>query len=123
MYTFIATVPFSCVVYWMVGFRNDPDAFFLFALVVGALSITLNSFGHLIVALMPNAAVAGIFGGLFISLFSLFAGFYITEPAIPKGWIWFYWANPVSHALRGTWCAHLSPSATPHCTHTRTGAL
>jgi hypothetical protein len=65
VYTFCSTVPFTLVVYWMVGFTNEADPFFLFLLTVGSLSLATNSFGHLIVALMPNMAVAGVFGGLF----------------------------------------------------------
>ena len=66
VYTFVATVPFTLVIYWMVGFTNEADPFFLFLLTVGGLSLAFNSFGHLIVALVPNVAVAGIFGGLFM---------------------------------------------------------
>jgi ABC-type multidrug transport system permease subunit len=136
-YTVATTIPFTLIMYWMVGYRNEVDAFFNFWLTVAALSVALNSFGHLLGAVAPNVAVGGIFGGLFITLFSLFPGFYIVrlprrahvscapvsvltlpltivassryhvfavvQPynSIPKGWIWLYWANPVSHAFRG----------------------
>ena len=85
-----------------VGFRNDADAFFQFAITNAAMSVALNSFGHMLVAVSPSVDVAGIFMGLAITMFSLVTGFYIPYPSTPRGWLWFYWANPTSHAFRGT---------------------
>jgi ABC-type multidrug transport system permease subunit len=65
--------------HWQVGFRNDPDVFFQFLITNAALSVAMNAYGHLIVAISPNVAVGGIFGGLFITLFNLFGGFFIVR--------------------------------------------
>ncbi len=60
----MSSVPFTCIVYFMVGFESSADRFFLFLLTVGGLSVAMNAFGHLIVAVAPNVVFAGLMGGL-----------------------------------------------------------
>lgn len=62
-----------------VGLEKDAELFFNFLLVVAALSCAFSSLGHLLAGLMPNQQVAAIMGGMLISLFNLFAGFYTVR--------------------------------------------
>lgn len=64
MYSFASALPFTCIVYFMVGFEHQTDRFFLFMLTIGGLSVAMNAFGHLIVAVAPNVIFAGLMGGL-----------------------------------------------------------
>lgn len=99
-YTILATIPFSCIFYWMAGLKNDAETFIHFSLTNAFLSLAFNSFGHVLAAVAPNEQIAGIMAGGIMSLLNLFSGFFVPQPDIPSAWIWLYWANPVSHALR-----------------------
>jgi ABC-type multidrug transport system permease subunit len=54
------------------GFKADGETFFQFLLTVFAVSLTLNSIGHLLAAAAPNGQVAGILGGVIVALFNIF---------------------------------------------------
>ena len=49
---------------------------------------------------MPQPALAtlalSVLGG---SLFSVLSGFMAPAPTLPKWWLWFYYANPMSYNL------------------------
>ena len=62
-----------------IDFRNEADAFFIFALTCMAFSLTFNALGHMLMALLPNVPVAGIFGSMAIMLFFLFGGYFIVS--------------------------------------------
>ena len=110
-----------CIFCQQVGFRNDAETAIQFIVTVAALSVAMNALGHLLLNLAPSVAVATIFSGLLITLFSLFPGFYIPYTLIPKGWIWFYWANPIAHGFRGECADVLPPTQLSSCREQRLG--
>jgi len=79
---------FSIPLYWLVGFRAEPDVFFIFLLVL-LLTLLLNqSYIAFLAAISPNLIVAMTIMALSLSLFSLFSGFLIPRGSIPNYWIW-----------------------------------
>lgn len=55
------------------------EDFFQFLLTLMAVAYTFNGLGHLLAALTPNAQVAGIMGGMIVTLCNLFSGFFIVS--------------------------------------------
>lgn len=73
--TIATTFSFAVPVYWLTGLRPDGSAFGFFLLtffLYGQLSL---SWAHLIAMLMPNGEMAQTLSGLFMAVFSLFAGY------------------------------------------------
>jgi hypothetical protein len=52
-------------------------------------------------AFFSAPAVAGIFGGLISTSFSLFAGFLVKYETLPSFWKFMYWLNPLHYAMEG----------------------
>jgi hypothetical protein len=52
-------------------------------------------------AYFSTSAIAGIFGGLISTSFSLFAGFLIKYETLPSFWKFMYWLNPLHYAMEG----------------------
>lgn len=57
--------------------------------------------GQFMAAYFSSSAVAGIFGGLVSTSFSLFAGFLIKYESLPSFWKFMYWLNPLHYAMEG----------------------
>ena len=57
--------------------------------------------GQFMAAYFSSASVAGIFGGLISTSFSLFAGFIIKYETLPSFWRFMYWLNPLHYAMEG----------------------
>ncbi|KAL0157495.1 hypothetical protein M9458_045571, partial [Cirrhinus mrigala] len=61
---FLRTIPgiiFSCVVYWMIGLKSTPDAFFIFLFSIILVSYTATSMALAISADQTVVAIANIF--------------------------------------------------------------
>ncbi|GAY65523.1 hypothetical protein CUMW_241790 [Citrus unshiu] len=63
--------------------------------------MSFSYLGLLLVALSPNVIVASTLFSAFYTTYSLFAGFVIPQPQIPKWWIWLYYLSPTSWTLEG----------------------
>jgi len=88
-------VPF----YFLVGYNNDASDFFKFYLSVFMLAITLSSFGQWAGATFPSFVTAIQASGMLVTFWFLFGGIFIHPADIPKGWLWFYYLNPIPKAL------------------------
>jgi ABC-type multidrug transport system permease subunit len=76
----MAMLSFSVLpgIYTQAGFKEDGETFVQFLLTVFAVSLTMNSVGHLLAAAAPNGQVAGILGGVIVALFNIFK--YVRKP-------------------------------------------
>uniref|UniRef100_A0A2N9FEM7 ABC transporter domain-containing protein n=1 Tax=Fagus sylvatica TaxID=28930 RepID=A0A2N9FEM7_FAGSY len=58
-------------------------------------------YGMMTVSITPNHQAAAIFASAFYALFTLFSGFFIPKPRIPKWWTWYYYICPVAWTVYG----------------------
>ncbi|KAL9649908.1 hypothetical protein ABK040_011381 [Willaertia magna] len=84
---------FCCIVYWMVGLKPEPGAFFTFILIVISCAFCAHSLGILVAAISPNLEVANTITPILLVAIILFGGFYINAASIPMYFIWIYYAS------------------------------
>jgi len=98
-YIFFALALFVIPFYFMVGMASDGSLFFKFYLAVYVQAITYSFLSQLWMALCPSQISSNIINGLFMSLFFMFGGLFITPAAIPHGWQWFHKLDPVTYSF------------------------
>jgi len=89
---------FACF-YPMVGFESSFVHFARFYCMSLLMALCYSSMSQLWLALFPNMIVANIANGIFLSLFFVMGGLFIKPSAIPRGWKWFFYINPVPKAF------------------------
>ncbi|KAL4428984.1 hypothetical protein ABPG77_006023, partial [Micractinium sp. CCAP 211/92] len=92
---------YSIIVYFSIGFITDAGKFFWFTMQIFLNLSVFVAFGMLCVHATPNLQLANAMAGMLFGLFNLMCGFMKPQAAIPAGWIWMYWADPVSYTLYG----------------------
>ncbi|GAB4822452.1 hypothetical protein N2152v2_009498 [Parachlorella kessleri] len=98
-YVLFQSVIYSLLIYWMIGFVADAGKFFWFFMVMVLTLLYWTYFGINNVHVTPNEELARALGGFSFGFVNLFCGFLKPRSAIPKGWIWMYWINPLSYTL------------------------
>ncbi|GLT42700.1 hypothetical protein SLA2020_166860 [Shorea laevis] len=100
-YIFLEAVLFSMITYPAINFYKSAYKVFWY---LYAMFCTLLYFKYLrmmLVSLTPTSQVAAIFASFSYTLLSLFSGYLIPEPQMPKWWVWAYWICPSSWSLKG----------------------
>ncbi|XP_039161831.1 pleiotropic drug resistance protein 3 isoform X2 [Eucalyptus grandis] len=100
-YNVVQVISFVFITYPMIGYFGSADKIFWYSYVMFCSLLSFNYLGMLLVSLTPNLMVAATLQSAFSTNFSLFAGFLIPKPKIPKWWIWVYYVCPTSWALNG----------------------
>jgi len=98
-YVFLNSIVFTCCFYWLTNMENTAGAFFRTYLIIFLAIAFCVSFSFFFSILMPDAQLALVVISSFNPIFSMFAGFMISRPAIPPYWIWLYWINPFRYVL------------------------
>ncbi|KAJ0079524.1 hypothetical protein Patl1_23908 [Pistacia atlantica] len=98
-YIFFEAFVFVLITYPMMGFYWSMYKIFWNFYAVFMTMLYFNYLGMLLVALTPNELVASILSSVFYTLFSLFSGYLMPQPRIPKWWIWLYYLTPNSWTL------------------------
>nr|GLL29394.1 pleiotropic drug resistance protein 3-like isoform X1 [Ipomoea trifida] len=100
-YLFAETVVFTAITYPMIGYCGSAYKVFWYFYVMFCTLLYFNYLGMLLVAMTPSFPIAVILQSGFYNMFSLFSGFLVPKPQIPKWWIWFYYLIPTSWSLNG----------------------
>ncbi|XP_030629231.1 ATP-binding cassette sub-family G member 2 [Chanos chanos] len=85
----LRTVPaivFSCVAYFMIGFKATPDAFFIFMFSVAMASYTATAMTMAISADQTVVAIANIFMTISFVFMMIFSGLLVNLPSV-AGWL------------------------------------
>eukprot|EP01034_Spumella_vulgaris_P047559 gene47559-biopygen38386 len=92
----------SLIVYWSVGMSSDDHGsrFFTYMIVMWVFSLVMLQLFRLTSSILPSAVVAQPVGGMVLIMTVLFGGFIIPKSGVPPGWEWFYWLDPLAHALK-----------------------
>ena len=97
----VMTFTFTLVNYWMVGFRNDWDAFWLHTAFIYLTYQACQSLGLLVTAGFPTVTGSLAVGTMVLILFMSFCGGFLDLDSIPP---WFEWISYISflrHAFQG----------------------
>lgn len=86
--TLIPICIYTLICYWMIGLKNDADAFFKTLAVLALLVLTAQSFGMFISASAPSLKAAQIMAPISTVILMLFGGFYVGVDSLWDGWIW-----------------------------------
>ncbi|KAL8171785.1 hypothetical protein V2J09_023589 [Rumex salicifolius] len=100
-YLLAQAILFTIITYPMIGYYSSAYKIFWYCYSIFSTLMYFNYMGMMLVSLTPNYQVAAIIASPFFSMFSLFAGFYLPAPRIPKWWIWLYYVSPTSWTLNG----------------------
>ncbi|GLT71132.1 hypothetical protein SLA2020_431730 [Shorea laevis] len=100
-YIFVQTTYYSLIVYAMVSFQWTAVKFLWFFFITFFSFLYFTYYGMMTVSITPNHQAAAIFASAFYALFTLFSGFFIPKPRIPKWWTWYYYLCPVAWTVYG----------------------
>ena len=101
--TFIATSPlqllfpviFGCILYWIVGLRNNAMAFLYFLIITVLQNFASIGLGFLCGAGAPAVEAATTIGQTLVALMILFSGFFIHVNSLPHGLRWLTWISTI----------------------------
>ena len=98
-YLIIQSLIFTPIVYFMIGFKLEAEAFFLF-FIVFMQSISLYTFmGQLFAYLTPSQPIAFMLGGLNHLLWNIFNGFLVPIPLMAAGWKWLNYISATTYVI------------------------
>ncbi|GLT42709.1 hypothetical protein SLA2020_166950 [Shorea laevis] len=100
-YIFLEAVLFSMITYPAINFYKSAYKVFWCLYAIFCTLLYFKYLGMMLVSLTPTSQVAAIFASFSYTLLSLFSGYLIPEPRIPKWWVWAYWICPSSWSLKG----------------------
>uniref|UniRef100_A0A3P8U467 ATP-binding cassette, sub-family G (WHITE), member 2a n=1 Tax=Amphiprion percula TaxID=161767 RepID=A0A3P8U467_AMPPE len=119
----IPAIVFSCVAYFMIGFKATAEAFFLFMFSVALVSYTATSMALAISADQTVVAIANIFMTIACVFMMIFAGLLVNLPSIVSWLAWLkylsiprygYTALQINEFTGLNFCEGLN--VTTHCT-------
>ncbi|PLB48516.1 hypothetical protein P170DRAFT_359775 [Aspergillus steynii IBT 23096] len=96
---FMNSAVFSVVVYFMVGFKQEAGAFFVFLLFIFLTSVTLSAFFRTIAALVNRVEIALAVAGIILLVLSIYAGYVIPRPSMHPWFKWLSYINPIYYAV------------------------
>jgi ABC-type multidrug transport system permease subunit len=109
----LSSMLFVVIFYFMVGFAVDAAKFFLFYLFFTLNMACFTFIGQMLMALNRDSVTAQGFGGLVISLTSLFTGVLIRPSNIPNFYIFLYWMMPGHYVFEGLLVSQYRNDNTP----------
>ncbi|KAK9815874.1 hypothetical protein WJX72_011087 [[Myrmecia] bisecta] len=98
-YLAVQTILFSVIVYWLMGFPSSASNFFFFLLVVFLNNACFTFVGELLVHVTPNVQLASVLSAGIMGIWKLFAGYIITQPDLPRPWLFALYGNPLTYVL------------------------
>lgn len=109
----LCSMLFVSIFYFMVGFAVDATKFFYFWFFIFLTMGIFTFFGQMLVSLTRDAVTAQGFGGVFVTLTSLFTGVLIRPENIPNFWSFLYWVMPGHYIFEGLIVSQFEGDTTP----------
>jgi len=91
---------FGAVSYYMIGFQSGADNFFYFNLLIVLTALTSQSLGLVVAAGVKKVEVGSVIIPILLTLFMLFAGFYINAADISVVFVWLKWLSYIQYSYR-----------------------
>ncbi|EFX01574.1 ABC multidrug transporter [Grosmannia clavigera kw1407] len=90
---------FSLVLYFMVGLKETPAAFFTFWILLFTISMTITALCRAVGALCRTFDAASKIMGILMIAFLTYSGYMIFKPKMHPWFVWIYWISPMSYAF------------------------
>ncbi|XP_059632028.1 pleiotropic drug resistance protein 3-like [Cornus florida] len=100
-YILLQAILFVAITYPSIGFYWSAHKVFWYFYATFCTFLYFVYLGMLIVSLSGDPQVASILATAVYTILSLFSGFLLPGPKIPKWWVWLYWICPTSWSLNG----------------------
>ena len=101
---------FSSLAYFAGGMLPAAGPFFTYVCALALLLFYYSALATWLSSLMPNGEVAGILSGIIVSLTNLFAGLQIPPVNLAPGWLFMYYIDGPTWALRLNSMTQFDPS-------------
>lgn len=95
----LPAIVFSCVAYFMIGFKATVEAFFLFMLTVALVAYTATAMTMAISADQSVVAIANIFMTIAFVFMMIFSGLLVNLPSIVEWLAWFQYLSIPRYGL------------------------
>lgn len=99
--TFVFTLFFAVVTYWMIGLRANTGAFFYFLLIIFLVCMIAEAATLCISTIIPDPQASAALVPVFIIVSMLFGGFFIAGANIPGAVAWIKWISFIFYAFNG----------------------
>eukprot|EP00741_Cyanophora_paradoxa_P002545 tig00000605_g2469.t1 len=90
---------YSLIIYWMIGFQNTAEKYFIFAAVVILMTNCGYALGIFIAALCPELEVALVIAPVLILPLMIFSGFFVNNGGIPVYFDWIKYISPMKYGF------------------------
>ncbi|KAL1833025.1 hypothetical protein ACET3Z_002676 [Daucus carota] len=100
-YLFLQAFIFVIITYPAIGFYWSVSKVLWYFHTTFCTVLYFTYLGMLLFAITPSLQVASIMATFSYTILSLFSGFLIPGPQMPKWWEWCYWLCPSAWSLRG----------------------
>ncbi|KAF3444741.1 hypothetical protein FNV43_RR14434 [Rhamnella rubrinervis] len=100
-YVFLQAFLFSTITYPAINFHWSVYKVCWYFYSIFCTLLYFNYMGSMIASLTPTLEMASVVAPFSYTMLTLFAGFIIPEPKIPKWWVWAYWICPTAWSLKG----------------------
>jgi len=97
-FSFLESVAWTTVTYYVIGFAPAPGRFFSQLLAYFLTHQMAVAMFRLLGAILKTMVVANTFGMFSLLLVFLFGGFLIPRQKIKSWWIWGYWTSPMMYS-------------------------
>ncbi|KAL4161619.1 hypothetical protein PRNP1_002171 [Phytophthora ramorum] len=111
------SVVFGTLIYWLCGFVSSAENFLIFMALLILTNMAFAAWFFFITAIAPDIHISKPIAMVSIVFFILFAGFVVSKAQIPDYFIWLYWADPISWALRALAVNQYRSSSFDVCVH------
>jgi ABC-type multidrug transport system ATPase subunit/ABC-type multidrug transport system permease subunit len=98
--SFMESVLFAVVVYWIAGLTSSASNFFIYWFVCFSSSNCFAALFRCFAYGAPSMVVANSTGSFVLLILMITNGFSIVYTSIPDYVVWIYWMNPLSWSLR-----------------------
>eukprot|EP00027_Filamoeba_sp_ATCC50430_P018747 CAMPEP_0168573442 /NCGR_PEP_ID=MMETSP0413-20121227/18538_1 /TAXON_ID=136452 /ORGANISM="Filamoeba nolandi, Strain NC-AS-23-1" /LENGTH=655 /DNA_ID=CAMNT_0008606695 /DNA_START=45 /DNA_END=2009 /DNA_ORIENTATION=- len=96
-FDFLASVLFSLLLYWGVGFQVDPAKYFMYLFEVFMMLFNGESIGCILLGLFEDSNIANTYGSMVLTVVLFLAGFFRSQKNFPKIWVILNYASLVRY--------------------------
>ncbi|KAI9847164.1 MAG: hypothetical protein M1837_003026 [Sclerophora amabilis] len=96
---FLANLAFNVVLYFLVGLRQTPAAFFVFLLFNFVVTVAMSLIFRTVAASTKTIAQAMVIAGVLVMALVIYAGFTPPVPSMHPWFSWITYINPVAYAF------------------------
>ena len=98
-YKIINITIFDIVLYFMVGLKRDPGAFFIFWLTTYLGTLTMSAYFRMLASVTNKVESAMALAGVSVLAFAIYAGYMIPKPSMHPWFKWIIYVDPIAYAF------------------------